>query len=439
MLLCGAAACAREEMPPGHTPDFDPPGVTEMFPPYGAAVPDLSEDAFIRFDEPLGDPASVGRTLVTSPAWEYEVHAGRRNARIRPRDGWRRDVVYRFTIPPGLRDLIRNQTEEPIEFLFTTGAELTATEAAGRVLDRETVRALRGASVLVIGGDSVPYTAQTDTAGTFALPSLPVGAYWAFGFEDQNSNRQLDRDFEPYDSAEVLLEDPTVRREVELWLVAPDTTPPTLVEARAVEEQEVRLEFDDLLEPDFPLVEASVRIANADTGEEWPVEEIMVGVPESVVEDSAASVPDSVGAEPAAGGIAEPPDAAVPADSGGVAPAAEEEAEEGSPPTPADPDSIRARPQRFVTVGLARALDGGTYRATVWGFANLRLLVGGGDTTFVYEPPPVPGEDIPLDESGNEAAPSPDDAAPPAPDDSSAVPPIPGEGRTEDEEGEAAG
>ena len=50
-------SCAREEMPPGTGPDFEAPAVVEMFPRYGSAVPGMDEDAYVRFDEPLGDQA----------------------------------------------------------------------------------------------------------------------------------------------------------------------------------------------------------------------------------------------------------------------------------------------------------------------------------------------------------------------------------------------
>jgi hypothetical protein len=64
-------------------------------------------------------------------------------------------------------------------------------------------------------------------------------------------------------------------------------------------------------------------------------------------------------------------------------------------------DVERSRPQRFVTVRLGRALSDGTYDVAARGFLNLRLLVGGGDTTMVYVAPPPPAE-IPEPENGEE-------------------------------------
>ena len=236
-LLLGVAligaACAREEMPPGTGPDFEAPAVVEMFPLPRSAVPDLDEDAFVRFDEPMGDPRSVSRLVETSPAGLYLINAGRKSVRIRPSDGWRPGVVYTFRIPPGLRDLVRNQTREPIEFLFTTGPEFFDTRAGGAVWDRETVRRVRDIAVHVIGGDSIPYAAVTDTGGNFALSGLPPGDYWAFAFRDQNRNRTLERDFEPHDSGRVSLSDSATLVQLELWLTPPDSTPPLLASGTA--------------------------------------------------------------------------------------------------------------------------------------------------------------------------------------------------------------
>ena len=383
-VTVACAACAREEMPPGTGPDFEAPAVVEMFPMSEAAVPDLDEDAYVKFDEPLGDPRSLARVIETSPAWQYEINAGRRTVRIRPIDGWRPGVVYTFRIPPGVRDLVRNMTREPIEILFTTGPEFFDSRAAGAVWDRETVRRLRDIAVQVLGEDSIPYAAVTDTGGNFAFRGLPVGDYWAFAFRDQNRNRTLERDFEPHDSGRVSLSDSTTIVELELWLTSPDSTAPLLASVEATDSLTLRLEFDDLLEPDASLAGASVGVVAAGTGEEWPVAEFVIGdlAPAAVPEEDVE--PDSLAGE-------------VDLDDAEVIPVAQDE---------------RARPQRFVSVRLERPLVGGDYEVSARGFLNLRLLAGGGDTTFVYEPPAaVPeedpaGEGVEGEEDGGEVAPS---------------------------------
>lgn len=386
-ILCALVigGCAREEMPPGTGPDYQAPSVVETFPTQGAAVPDLDGDAFIKFDEPLGDPRSLSRVVQTSPAWPYDIRAGRTSLRIRPRDGWRPGVAYTFRIPPGLRDLVRNQTREPIELSFTTGEEFMATRVGGVVWDRETVRKMRDIAVQVTGGDSVPYAAVSDTGGNFALAALPTGYYWAYAFRDQNQNRLLDRGFEPYDSGLVSLPETTSAVRLELWLTVPDSTAPILGSARATDSLNVRLEFDDLLEPDAPLDSASVRVSRAETGEAWPVERFAIGD---------LALPDSIGSDEAV-------------DTAAVAPGEDASPENGQPP-PVEALELRARPQRFVSVRLGRALTEGTYDVSARGFINLRQLSGGGDTVMVYEAPPA----SPVEEAGDSEAPEPEPQPP---------------------------
>lgn len=344
------ASCAREEMPPGTGPDFQAPTVVETVPENGSAVPGFDDDAYIRFDEPVGDPRSLGRVVQTSPAWAYEISAGRRDVKIRPRGGWKANVVYTFRIPPGLRDLVRNQTREPIELSFSTGEEFWETRTSGVVWDRETVRRLRDIAVHVIGGDSVPYAAVSDTGGNFALSGLQPGDYWAFAFRDQNQNRMLDRRFEPHDSGLVSLPDPTSTVRLDLWLTTPDSTAPVLASARFTDSLNVRLEFDDLLDPDARLDSAAVGVTAEGTGEVWPVAEFAVGDLATV--DSMA------------------------------APEAETDSIGEASGTPE-----RVRPQRHVSVRLERAVAAGSYDLVARGFLNLRGLSGGGDTTLVYEAP----------------------------------------------------
>jgi len=304
--------------------------------------------------------------------------------------------------------MIRNQTREPIEFLFTTGTELSNTRTGGRVMDRETVRSVRDASILVLGLDSIPYWAVSDTGGNFTVPSLPVGDYWAFAFRDQNRNMVLDREFEPHDSGHVSLPESGSVVELEFWMTAPDTTAPLLGSAEATDSLHLRLDFDDLLEPDSLLSDAVVRVVLRESGEEWPVEEFVVGGL-SVVSDTTSVEPaDSAQVGLVREGLGVPPDTAEAARQDSVPPDTAEAVRQD--PVPSErlelgvrdsSDLERSRPQRFVTVRLGRALSGGTYDVAARGILNLRLLAGGGDTTMVYVPPPPPAE-IPEPANGEE-------------------------------------
>jgi hypothetical protein len=216
-------------------------------------------------------------------------------------------------------------TREPIELQFTTGPEFFESRAGGTVWDRETVRRVRDIAVQVMGEDSIPYAAVTDTGGNFAFRGLPIGDYWAFAFRDQNRNRTLERDFEAHDSARVTLSDSTMIAQLELWLTPPDSTAPLLGSVSASDSLNLRLEFDDLLEPDASLDGASVNVVAVGTGDEWPVAEFAVGDLAVPVEAEEGVEPDSLVGEVGPGDAE-------------VGPVVEVE---------------RARPQRFVSVRLA--------------------------------------------------------------------------------------
>ena len=340
LAMVAAAACAKEEPPPGTAPDRTPPQVTETWPAYGDSVSGLDGDAWIRFDEPLSDPRGVDRSLEASPAGVYAVNPGRSRIRIRPESGWRQGVVYYFRIPTGLTDLVRNRTQAPVELLFRIGSAVPPTVVQGRAYDRVTGRGTRGARLLFLSADSVPYTAVSDTGGVFRLPGLPYGQYDAAVFVDQDRDLTYDAQFEPGAVVPIELSEASPSLSFDAWMIPADSTPPVLASAEVLDSLSLRLTFDDPLDSDASLDGVSV-VVRRDEGGTWAVAGIVVGRPPADTEDPG---------EPAA--VARPTPAAA-----------------------------------FLTVSFEAALAAGSYGVSVSGVPNLRGLPGGGDTTFVYEPP----------------------------------------------------
>lgn len=385
LVLVPLASCARSELPPGTRPDNTPPRVEELRPDFRAEVPGFEEFARVKFDEPLANPRNLGRDIVGSPAGQYDVKPGRSSLEVRPEDGWQDSVVYYLRLPSGVTDLLRNRATEPVEWLFSTGGAVPETEVSGRVINRVTARGERDLRVLFLGADSVPYTAVSDTGGTFRLPGLPHGSYEAAGFQDQNRNFTYDAEFEPGGRAEFTLEEEASSAELRIIVLPADTTPPVLAAASARDSVTLRLEFDDPLDPEAEL--AGVTLAVRDT---------LTGQPREVAEFAVGSLP--------------PPEIEVPVDPVEGAEEAEvaedEEAAEGEVPVePEEPDPIGFDPAPdFLTVRLAEPLTAGVYEVEIDGVANLRALRGGGSVTFDYEPPPEPElEDAPPAESKEES------------------------------------
>ncbi|MDX1577296.1 MAG: carboxypeptidase regulatory-like domain-containing protein [Gemmatimonadota bacterium] len=372
LALAASAGCARELPPPGTAPDQIPPSVETIEPEPESVVPGFDGRIRIRYDEPVNIPQDIGRRLFASPMERYEVETGFSDMALRPRDGWRDSVVYCYRIPEGITDLLRNRTEDPTTFCFSTGIEIADTGVSGTVLDALTGNPVSEGRILFYAtGDSTPYGAVTDQEGGFAARALPPNEYEAFAFIDQNRDLRLDRGQEAHDSVRFVAS-VEARPSLELRVIPPDSTPPRLVRVTAVDSLTLELEFDDPLrnpqdeEPD-------VAVRDTLTGNEIPVLAARVG------RGAEADLPpppfDSAAAAPADTGAA-PSDSVGPgADPAAVPP--ERETQDAGPPLPS----------RFVSVRMASPLVPAAYRAFVEGAVNLRRLSGGGDTTFVYAPP----------------------------------------------------
>ncbi|MEE8446504.1 MAG: Ig-like domain-containing protein [Gemmatimonadota bacterium] len=404
-LWVGAAAissaCAREEPPPGANPDRQPPTVRETKPERFAVVPDFEGSVEVRFEEPLSGTSGLERRLVASPAFRYRVDAGFSVIKIRPRDGWRKGVVYYFQLPSGIADLLGNRTDEPIEIIFSTGPPVPDTRVSGTVTQRVGGGAVTDARILFfnVAGDSIPYTAVTERGGEFELNTLPPDDYWAFAFSDLNRDLLLQRLFEPYDSVRLQLE-PAGVEALTFRMVEPDTTPPVLARVQAVEDSLLRLEFDDYLDPDQDLGVVIVSVREERTGRSQEVAGMRL-------EPGSARAPgrDGRGAArrgrvPAAPGdtTAAPGDTVV----GGEPEVGEEAAQPELAAGPGEAQEEPALPSTVLLVELASVLEEGMYRITVEGILNLRSLAGRADTTFAY--PEVEASDEDADVAKPDAA-----------------------------------
>lgn len=368
VLAALTVACAKQELPPGTLPDRLPPQVIEIRPSYAEAVPGFDGDAWIQFDEPIMDPRSIERTLLSSPVGIYQVKPGRTRIRIRPKEGWRDGIVYYFAIPGGIPDLLRNRTTAPIELLFSTGQDVSPTLVQGRVYDRVIARGTRGARLLFLSQDSVRYTTVSDTGGVFRLPGLPVGEYRAVAFLDQNRDFQYDQEFEPGDTVPFELTEVLTTASLDLWMIPSDSTAPVLASAEIVDELTMRLTFDDPIDPEASLTDVIVSIADESGNRSWTVDQLVVGLP--------------------------------------VAPVVKQDSTEEARQVPAQqPSGPSRRPApSFATVTVAEPFIEGTFRVHVSGILNLRGLSGGGETTLEFAPAPAPADSKDVGAESDESA-----------------------------------
>ncbi len=455
------SSCAREEPPPGATPDRVPPSVRELKPTLFAVVPGFSGSAEVRFDEPITGTSALQQQLVASPAGRYRVSAGFSNLKIEPEDGWKDGVVYYFQLPEGIGDLLGNRTDLPIDLVFSTGPEISSTLVTGEVRRRTDDVAVSPGNVVFynLAGDSIPYGALTDREGAFELPYLPPDQYWSFGFQDLNRNYQLDRQFEPYDSARFELAVEGTAR-LSFRIVDPDTTPPVLGRI-AVDGQRVELEFDDFLDPDQDFSAAGLVLRDVATGSRQEVSALGLqpeqaagrgGRPDRRTEPDREEAGDRRGAPPAdTTGVEGPPAdttgvEGMPADTTGVegmpadtfAVAAVADRGQEAPPAGDQEAGEEVLPSRTLLLELAAPLPEGRLRLTIDAVVNLRGLRSAIDTTFAYPPeegaadtPPNGGAPSNEGAAFNEGA-APDEAVPPPEEAEEAAERPEGDGRGED-------
>jgi hypothetical protein len=370
-------ACAREEPPPGTRPDRTPPGVRVLKPDKFAVVPGFGGSAEVQFDEPISGARGLQQRVVASPAGRYEISAGFSNLKIRPTDGWGDGIVYHIRIPEGIADLLGNRTQGPIDLVFSTGPEISSTRVTGDVRRRVDGNAVTSGRVtlLNVAGDSIPYSAPTESDGSFELSYAPADDYWSFAFQDLNGNFVLDRMFEPYDSARLeLLADGRVERSFRI--VEPDTTPPILGRIEVVDTLSLELEFDDYLDPTQDFGAAGLEIRQLDSGRRIEIEAITLS---EAIRGRAAGTP----------GARVRPDTLPEA-----APDTLPEAAPDTLPEAAEPPPEEVLPSQMLLVRLASPLGEGRYGISMDRVVNLRQLAAAIDTVFAYpqEAPPAPLE-----------------------------------------------
>jgi hypothetical protein len=384
-------ACARAYPPPGGDPDRLPPGLVSTTPAPLEVVRGFTGPVVFRFDERLSERGFSEALVTVSPLDStLRVQRARTEVRVSIDGGWRPDRIYRVVLLPGIRDLFGNERTEPTEVVFSTGPPVPNTAIAGIVLDRLTngpaqrvvVRAVRR-------GDEAAYTAIGDTAGFFSLRHLPMGVYDVVAFSDANRNRRRDA-VEPMDTARATLGAEADTVTLVFKVLAPDTTPPRMTAATALDSLRVRVTFDDHFDPAVPQAGANVQVHELPDSVQVATRGRTVILPVFEEERRAAQ-------------------AAARADTAAAAAAADPAAAPAPAPRPADaaPPPVHL-PSRELVVELSAPLPPGTYTITLSGVVNISGLAGGGTARFeVRAPPEPPAEEPPPEPQSTEPPDSP--------------------------------
>ena len=266
IAVIGVVACASQGDPPGGPPDAVPPVLIGIAPESGAVNvrPDRVE---FRFDEvvserPSGATSLEQMVLISPTDGLPRVDWRRRSLAVRPRRGWKPNVVYTVTLLPGITDLRGNVLPTGASVTFATGATIPRTRIAGVMYDWVAGTIARGGAVNATSvPDSIVYVARADTAGRFVLPHLPPGAYTLIGWIDANNNRDRDPR-ESYDSTAVTLTDSA---SVELLAFVHDTLPLRINAVQPIDSMTLRVELSQPLDPEQSVDTTLFRLTRPDS------------------------------------------------------------------------------------------------------------------------------------------------------------------------------
>lgn len=250
-----AFACAGPHPPTGGPRIEHPPMLVATEPEALQIVDGWKRPVVFRFSERISQQGLEQVALVSPETGKPRVRRRGTEIHVTIDGGWKADMVYRVVLLPGIRDLFGNTRRQSVELVFSTGPPLPETALAGIVTDRITGRAVDQARVEAVPGDlpaeedeKLVYVASSDTAGFFALHYLPPGEYFVRSYVDMNRNREPD-DNEPQDSAVTRVQ-PGDTVFLSMDLLVPDTVPANLLRAEARDSMQIRLFFDDHLDPD---------------------------------------------------------------------------------------------------------------------------------------------------------------------------------------------
>ena len=372
-------ACAQAAAPPGGEPDRFPPRIIATLPDTNAIVPTFSGPVIFRFDETLSERGvrEDDMVLVSPETGEVDVERKGAEVRVTMEGGWQPNRIYHVMVMPGLQDRFGNARPHTYELVFSTGPAIQPNAVAGLVRDRLTARAVANARVLMTNtSDSTTYVTLTDTAGFFAIRSLPLGAYRATAFLDTNRNREIDF-IEPRDQKIASLVTARDSAIVELSVLAPDTTPARLLRAEARDTMTVRLTFDDFIPATESFGDAIVSLWILPDSTPGPVGGAVMHPRE--YERRQRAMRDTAAARPAAGDTAA---AARPTPPAAAAPVAA--------------DTVRLPTQELVLVPSRPLTPATRYRVIINGIRNMLSLPGGGGTA-TFETPARPRPAAPRD------------------------------------------
>lgn len=362
--LAALGGCANVMAPPGGPLDSIAPRLIAVVPDSMSVNSGFRDLVRLQFDEAISERNLQTAVTIYPLDRRPKVEKGKRELRVRPRTGWAGDRIYHITVDPVVVDLFNNTIDDPLHYVFSTGAPITPNLAAGTVYDRMTGRPLaRGRVDMVLLPDTLRYGAASDSVGRFALGPLPTGEYFAIGYDDTNGNLRAD-EFDRADTARVSVGAADTLA-LEFHVFEHDTAGPVLMEVTLVDSLVIEILFDGYLEPEAPLDASNVEILALADSSRVELALVLHRWQYTAREDSlrrvALALRDSLAAQAPRGAA----DAAA-------------------------PEGPQALPDRRIYAVARLPIPPGSYVVRARRIRNLSGLDGGGEGAFERQPPAAP-------------------------------------------------
>jgi hypothetical protein len=396
LALANLESCANVQAPPGGPPDSIPPLLIAVYPDSYAVVSWTGNREKVRFE--FDEPISEQNLQVAAILYPFEprpnVDKGKSELRVRPRAGWVEDRLYHVRIEPVVQDLFRNRIDGPIYHIISTGVSIPENGTRGSVFDRIRGERLPNGRVdMVLLPDTLRYGGIADSAGEFSIAKLPVGDYYAIGYEDLNNNMRADN-FDRSDTLVVSLGQADTLA-LEFHVFQHDTLGPALVEVTPIDSLVLQLGFDGYLDPEVPTSTEAIEIIALPDSSPVALDTVYHAWQYTAWSDSveqarreAEAARDSAAAAQAAEEEAVEEAAEEEAPAAEVTPPAAEE-EEGPAQEAQEPAALPD--QRLYVIAAASILPG-SYLVRVFRLLNLSGLDGDSEVTFEQPEPELPPE-----------------------------------------------
>lgn len=382
--------------------------IVHVSPESGSVVPNWNDDVSIQFDEVIDEqPGGTGgggvgsaleREVLLSPAkGGVKVGWHRTRVSVRPREGWKKRV-YRLEILPGFLDMRRNRFDSTRVVMFSLGPEIGHARIGGIALKWIEQGILPSALIEAVPlPDTAGYLTMADSGGQFNLTNLQPGRYIVYATNDENNDRRRGLR-EAYDSTIVTLDSSS---NVALFAFPHDTNPPRPRAATFVDSLDVRIEFNQALDPSAAFDTSHLHVLALPDSTPLGAERVFTGKQFDSVTTAAAAARDTTRAKMAHDTSAQPNvhPTVPPPPAPQAAPA--RGAGRRQQPSRTHVDTVLVRqlltqrpiPSDKFVIRLARPLKPETrYAVRVRGATNLVGKKGGGDIGFTTPKPAAPAD-----------------------------------------------